>query len=60
MITACAWCRRETTRDSEPIGKPLDKNGGRYRRASHGLCLECADAFENGKPVEAVRVQLQS
>jgi len=45
MITACAWCCRETVRGTA-VGAPLPT--AKYNAASHGHCVECGDDFGQG------------
>lgn len=43
MLTVCAWCKR-LTKNGTAVGPKLD--GLAYASASHGMCVGCADAYE--------------
>lgn len=44
MLTVCAWCKRQT-KNGRAVGELL--TGVAYASASHGMCEDCFDAYEN-------------
>lgn len=57
LTYACCYCRRETHKGMA-IGAPL--LDAKYRGASHGFCLDCAEDFENGLTNETIVTRAQA